>query len=60
MAIQARGLPMCRPPCVGNTSVRVKDLGHVWVAFFDELLELSHLADLFECKDLILLVAIDG
>ena len=51
---------MCRPSCVSNTGVRVEDLGHVRVLFFDEFFELGNLADFFECKDFILLVAIDS
>ena len=40
--------------------MRVEDLGQVWLALVDELLQFGDLAHLLECKDLILLVAVDG
>ena len=51
---------MCSPTCVCNSSMRVKDFSHVWVALGDELLELGNLANLFESKDFVFLVAVDG
>ena len=51
---------MRSPSSVCNTSVGVEDLRHVWVLFFDELLKLGNLPNLFESEDFILLVAIDS
>ena len=59
MAVAAGRLTVGGPPGVGNTHVRIEDLGHVWLLLCDELLELCNLAHLFEGKDLIFLVAID-
>lgn len=38
----------------------IKDLAEVWFGFIDQLFEFGHLANLFEGKDLILLISIDG
>ena len=51
---------MSGPSSVCDTGMGVKDLGHVRVLFFDELLELGNLANLFEGKDFILLVAVNS
>jgi hypothetical protein len=51
---------MSSPSGVCNASVRVEDLGEVWLLLRDELLELDDLADLLEGEDLILLVSIYG
>jgi hypothetical protein len=48
------------PSGVCNTGVRVEDLGEIWLLVLNELLQLCDLADLLECKDLILLVAINS
>ena len=60
MAIAPRGLTVCGPSCVCDTSVRVKDLGQIRLFLLDELLELGNLANLFECKHFIFLVSIDS
>ena len=51
---------MGSPSGVCNTGMRVEDLGHIWLLFFDELFEFGYLANLLEGKDLIFLVPIDG
>lgn len=58
MAIQARWLSMGGPSSMRNASMGVEHLGHVRVLFFDKLLELGDLTDLFECENFILLVTI--
>ena len=60
MAVDARGHTVSCPPGVGNTGVRVEDLGQVGLLLLNELLQLGDLANLLECKDLILLVTVDG
>ena len=60
MAVAPRGLTVCGPSCVCNTSVRVKDLGQIWLFLLDELLEFGNLANLLECKHFIFLVPIDS
>lgn len=50
---------MSSPTGVSNAGVSFKGLSHVDARLGDELLQLSDLAHLLECKDLILLVAID-
>ena len=60
MAVAPRGLTVCGPSCVCNTSVRVKDLGQVWLFLVDELLEFGNLPNLFVCKHLVLFVPIDS
>jgi len=59
VAVQSGGWTVCGPSSVCNTGVRIKDLCQIRLLLFDELLELGHLADLLECKDLLLLVTID-
>ena len=51
---------MRSPSSVCNTSVGVEDLCHIWVPFFNELLEHGNLANLFEGEDFVLFVAIDS
>jgi hypothetical protein len=45
---------------VSDTAVRIEHLVEVDLGLVDELPQLRHLADLLECEDLILLVAIDS
>jgi len=40
--------------------MRVEDLGHVWLALSNELLELGDLANLLECKDFMFLVPVNS
>lgn len=49
---------MCGPSCVGNTGVAVEDLCQVGLLLLDESLELGDLANLFERKNSVFLVAI--
>lgn len=51
---------MCSPSGVRNASVRIKDLGQVWLFLVDELFELGDLAYFLICKHLVLLVSIDS
>ena len=48
------------PSGVGDTGMRVKDLVETEVLLLNELLQRGDLADLLDCVDLILLVAVDG
>ena len=48
------------PSSVGNADVRVEDLGLIVAGLVDELLQCGNLADLLDCIDLVLLVAVDG
>lgn len=48
------------PTSVRDTGVGLEGLAHVGVAGLNELLELGNLAHFLECKDFILLVAVDG
>ena len=59
VAVESRRRAVGGPSGVRDAAVRVKDLGHVDLGAVDELLELGHLADLFESKDFIFLVAVD-
>jgi hypothetical protein len=60
MAIKPGRTAMGSPSCVCNASVRVEDLGEIWLLFCNELLELDHFADLLEGKNFISLVSIHG
>ena len=60
MAIDTRWRAVGSPSGVCNTGVGVKDLGKIRLLFLNELLQLYNLADLLECKNLILLVAINS
>lgn len=60
VTVQARGRTVGSPAGVCNTGVRVEDLGLVKLGLVDQLPQLGHLAHLFEGKDFLLLVAIDG
>ena len=60
MAIEAGRGTVCGPPRVCDAAVRVEGLGQVDIGLVNELLELGHLANLLERKDLLLLVAVDG
>jgi hypothetical protein len=60
MAVDARRRAVGGPSGVGNTSVRVEDLGEVEVLLFNELLQRGDLANLLDCVDLVLLVSVDG
>lgn len=51
---------MGSPAGVRNASMRVKNLGHIWLTIGDELLELGHLAHFLESENLILLVTINS
>ena len=59
MTIDPGRLTVCGPPCVCNAAVCFEGLGHVDTRAGHQLTEFDHLAHLFECKDLILLVTID-
>lgn len=59
MAVQSRWLTMGSPSSVCDTSVRIKDLGHVDARVVDELSQFSDLSHFFECKDFISLVTVD-
>lgn len=59
VAVDAGWRTVGGPTGVCNASVRVKDLGEVWLLLCNELLQLGHLAHLFECENLILLVTVD-
>ena len=59
MAVDARWWAVSRPSGVRDACVRVEDLGEIWLLILDELLQFCNLADLLECKDLVLLVAIN-
>lgn len=48
------------PSSVGNAGVRVEDLVLVEVRLFHKLLQGGNLANLLDCKDLVLLVAVNG
>jgi hypothetical protein len=60
MAVDARRGAVGGPSGVGNTGVRVEDLGEVELLLLDKLLQRGDLADLLDCVDLILLVTVDG
>ena len=59
MAVKPGGLAVGSPSSVCNTGMRVKDLVHVDTRLCHKFSEFGHLAHLFECEDLILLVAIN-
>lgn len=50
---------MSSPPGVSDTGMGIKNLREVGLRFIDELLEFGDLANLLECKDLVLLVAVN-
>ena len=58
VAVDTRWWSMGGPSGVCNTCVGIKDLGHIWLLFVDELPQLGNLANLLERKDFILLVSI--
>ena len=58
MTVQTRRRTMGRPSSMGNTSVRVKNLGHVHIGLGNQLLQFGNLSDLFKGIDLILLVPV--
>jgi hypothetical protein len=60
MAVKAGWRTVSSPSCVCNTSVGIEDLVKIWLLLLDELLQLCNFANLFKCKDLVLLVSIDG
>lgn len=60
MAIEAGWCTVCGPSCVCDTGVVVENLGQIWLLLLDQLLEHGDLSDFLECKDFVLLVAIDG
>jgi hypothetical protein len=60
MAVDARRRAVGGPSGVGDTGVRVEDLVEVEVLLLNELLQRGDLADLLDCVDLILLVAVNG
>jgi len=60
MAVQPRRGTVGGPSSVGDTGMRIEDLGHVGLLLFDQSLEHGDLADLLEGHDGVLLVAIDG
>ena len=59
MAIEPRRLTVGGPSRVSNTAVCVKGFAHIKARLGHQLPEFGHLAHLFECEDLILLVAVD-
>jgi hypothetical protein len=60
MAVKAGWRTVSSPSCVCNTSVGIEDLVKIWLLLLDELLQFCNFANLLECKDLVLLVSIDG
>ena len=58
MAVDAGWRAVSGPSGVCNTGVRIEDLVKIWLLLLNECLQLGHLANLFECKNLILLVAV--
>ena len=60
MAIETGRLSVRCPPSVCNANLRIEDLAHIWFCLRNELFQLGHFAHLFECKDLILLIPING
>jgi hypothetical protein len=60
MAVEARRGAVSGPSSVSNADVRVENLALIEACFADELLQGSDLADLFDRKHLILLVAVHG
>ena len=47
------------PSRVRNANVGIEDLSEVWLLCRNKLLELCNLAHLFECENLVSLVAVD-
>lgn len=60
MAVLAGRGAVGSPACVSNTSVRLKSLSQVRLAFIDKLLQLCNLSDFFVGSHFFLLVAING
>jgi hypothetical protein len=60
MTVEGRGLTVCGPSSVRNTSVGHEFLVHVDFLFIDQLSQCSNLADLLEEVDFILAVAVNG
>ena len=60
MAVETRWRTVGGPSSVCNTGVGVEDLGEIWLFCCNEFLQLYDLADLLECKDFVLLVAINS
>lgn len=60
VAVECRRWSVGSPTSVCNTSMGIKDFGHVDAGLVDELSKLRDLAHLLECEYLILLVSIDG
>jgi hypothetical protein len=60
MAVDAVWGAVGCPSGVCNTAVGIEDLGKIWLLILNQFLQLGHLANLLECKDLLLLVAIYG
>jgi hypothetical protein len=60
VAVLARWGSVGGPTGVRNTGMRLKGLGHVIVAALNEFLQLGDFANLLECTDFVLLVAIHG
>ena len=59
MAVDARWGTVGRPSSVCNACVVVEDFGEVGLLCGDQLLELDNLANLLECENFLLLVAVD-
>ena len=59
VAVQSAGLTVGSPSGMCDAGMRIEDLCHVHIGFLDEFSEFDNLAHLFECKDLIPLVAVD-
>jgi hypothetical protein len=60
VAVDGRRRTVGSPSGVSDTGVGIKNLLQVDVGLVNKLFELSDLADLLECKHLLLLVAIDS
>ena len=60
VAVDSGGRTVGSPSGVCDTSVVIEDLGEIWFLLFNERLQLGDLANLLECKHLILLVTVDG
>lgn len=60
VAVEAGRGTVGGPTSVGNAGVGIENLVERRLRLLNELLELGDLADLFESKDFVLLVAVDG
>ena len=59
VTVVSAGLAVGSPSSVCNPGMGIEDLGHVDARVVDEFSELGDLAHLFECENLISLVAVN-